>query len=130
MNMHNINNEKILKKLRLLIVCSNDDFSGNAFNFLILEDCININYIASLCDDLASLESLEILEILEILKKLINFYIKNLIKINHFLCYKAKLTDICLNQLSKSDQELYQYKFKQLIRNKDSYLFTFKKLLK
>ena len=118
MNMHNINNEKILEKLRLIIVCNDDDFLSNAFNFLILEDCINI---ASSCDDLESLE---------ILKTLINPFIKDLIKINNFLFYKLKSTDIYLNQLSESDQELYQYKFKQLIVNKDSYLLAFKELLK
>jgi hypothetical protein len=118
MNMHNINNEKILEKLRFIIVCDNDDFLSNAFNFLILEDCINIAFS---CDDLESLE---------ILKTFINPFIKNLIKINDFLCYKVKLTDIYLNQLSESDQELYQYKFNQLVENKDPYLLAFKQLLK
>jgi hypothetical protein len=131
MNMHNINNEKILEKLRLIIVCNDDDFLSNAFNFLILEDCINI---ASSCNDL---------EALEILKKLINLYIKNLMKNdtnygfrinkNDFSEYEKSinsLTDICVNQLNELDQELYQYKFKELIKNKDSYLLAFKELLK
>lgn len=114
MNIYNINNEKILEKLRFIMVCDNDDFLSNAFNFLILEDCINI---ASSCDDLESLK---------ILKTLVNPFIKNLMK--NDIDYEC--IAIYLNQLSESDQELYEYKFIKLLQNKNGYLLAFKELLK
>lgn len=117
MNIYNINNEKILEKLRFLMVCDKNDFLSNAFNFLILEDCINI---ASSCDDLESLK---------ILKTLVNPFIQNLMKNDIDYEYYEYIA-IYLNQLNESDQELYEYKFIKLLQNKNGYLLAFKELLK
>lgn len=117
MSIFNINNEKIVQKLKLLKVCAKDDFSSNCWNFLILDNCLNI---ASSCKDSTSLESL---------KANIKIYIKNILE--HY-DYSLKICSSIKDDLSKLDeidQELYQYKLKEIAKNGEMYFSTYFQLL-
>jgi hypothetical protein len=117
MNIYNINNEKILEKLRLILVCNKDDFLSQSFNFLILEDCLNTAVSSNDNDSL------------EILKTIIKPYFSTLLKFSEVQVLNKKLNEYDLFNLSESDQELYKYKFKRLIENKTGYLTSYKELL-
>jgi hypothetical protein len=119
MSIYNINNENILVKLRLLKVCNKDDFASQVFNFLLLEDCLNI---ATQHEDFASLE---------VLKNLIDPYIANLNEhMENVELKDFKFSDHDLCDLDEKDALSYDYKLKNILMHKSAYFVAFANLLK